>query len=578
MTRVRVARRLRNLATMSTVFVSLLAVAACLTLGACSSEEPQTGSQTNWLKSCNSSADCGDLDCVCGTCTVACETTESCSELTPGECINTGDRGAVALCNGLTPEESLCLQRCNDAECPNGSQCIAGICSPAREPSVRIEIDPSTTAQELIGLGASVAYDGDAIIAHPEKSALYDAMFSDSGLDIIRLRVRFNGDNPQVLAEATELVAEAQARMETPPLVFLASSSPPPNLKANGIKFCPQLDPNCTLTRAADGGFDYAGFADYWRSTLEAYETAGVVPDFVSIQNNPDWLPPYLEGGEACRFLPEEGTISVTLADGTTVDAEFPGYQTALRAVRAAIAPLGRTYSFVAPDSGNLAALTPYTDVLEPGSYEVIGYHLFGNAPPYIPFGELEDLKAVRDATGVPHMQTEMGANGLGTAVLLHHTFVTAGGSAYIQNQFVSQGIDQNGTSPIGSDAETFELQPPYHALAHYARSTEPGWLLAGATASGEEPEELEGVLASAWVSPDASELTIVVVNQADSYSDVLISAPPDWEAALTEANVTRTVFNGIERSADLGKLPPDRVLRIPGRSVVTITATSAPD
>lgn len=551
----------------SALVVALLSLAASLSLGACSSEQPQTGSQTNWLKPCASSADCGDLTCVCGTCTKTCDNTDTCEEFASGECIQVADHGAVALCNGLTPQAPLCLQRCDDASCPNGSLCVAGICSPARDASVTVSIDPSSTAQELIGFGASISYDGDAILAHPQKSALYDAMFSDSGLDIIRLRSRWNGDNPEYLADASEIIAEATARMENAPLVFLSSSSPAPSLKANGVRFCPQLDPDCTLVRDIDGEFDYAAFGDYWRTTLAAYEAEGVTPDFLSIQNNPDWLPAYEEGGEACRFLPEEGTEEVTLSDGTTVVAEFPGYVNALSAVREAIEPLGKSYTFVAPDAGNLGALVPYTDALASGTYDIIGYHLFGSHPPNVPFDELAELKSFSEATGLPHMQTEMGANGLETAILTHHTFVTAGGAAYLQNQFVAQGLDQSGGSPIGSDGEIFEIQPVYHALAHFARSTDPGWLLAAAN------DDSEDVLSSAWVSPDGSELTIVLVNQSDEYSDVEIAAPASWDAALRTASVTRTVFNGVERSADLGSLARDRVLRIPGRSVITIAA-----
>lgn len=544
-----------------------LSLASSLALGACSSEQPQTGSQTNWLKPCASSEDCGELDCVCGTCTLTCDAEDSCEDFHSGECIQVSDDGAVALCNGLTPEAPLCLQRCDDTPCQSGSVCIAGICSPARQASVLVAVDPSATAQELVGFGASISYDGDAIVSHPQKSELYDAMFADSGLDIIRLRSRWTGANPESLAAASEIVAEAEARMENAPLIFLSSSSPAPSIKANGVTFCPQSDPECTLSRNVEGEFDYAAFADHWRALLDAYEALGITPAYLSIQNNPDWLPAFPEGGEACRFLPEEGAETVTLPDGTTVEAEFPGYVEALDAVRTALEPLGKSYLFVAPEAGNLGALEPYTDVLLAGSYDVIGYHLFRNDPPNVPLEQLEELRAFSEAAGTPHMQTEMGADGLGTAILTHHTFVTAGGAAYIQNQFVSQGLDQNGGSPIGSDPETFEIQPVYHALAHFARRTDPGWLL------GEATSDSEDILSSAWVSPDGTALTIVLVNQADDYSDIEIATPTDWETALANASLTRTVFNGIERSAALGLMPSDRVLRLPGRSVVTIAA-----
>lgn len=538
-----------------------------LVLGACRAEEPQTGSQTNWLKACIKSEDCGDLECVCGTCTRTCDSEDACGDITSSECLKVDDVGAVALCNGLTPQAPLCLQRCEEGTCPGDSHCIAGVCAPARQGGVLVSVNPESTAQELVGIGASMLYDDDAIVAHPQKNELYDAMFGESGLDIFRFRARFNGDNPEVLTTASEIVSAAQSRMGRPPLVLLTSSSPSPNLKQNGVRFCPPTDPTCTLIRNAEGAFDYAAYAEYWRSTLEAYEGAGVVPQFLSMQNNPDWLPGVPEGGEACRFLPEEGTETITLTDGSTTEVEFPGYMTALQAVRAALESLGRDYTFVAPEAGNLAALSDYYDVLGTGGFEMIAYHLFGSYPPNLPFDALSELETFSAEAGVPHIQTEMGANGIDTAILLHHTLVTAGGAGYIQNQLVAQAIDQNGGSPIGSDGETFELQPAYHALAHYARETDPGWLLAAAESGSDD------VLASAWVSPDGSRLTTVLVNQSDRYSDVEIDAPGEWRAALENATVTRTVFTGVERSADLGVLPPNRVLRIPGRTAVTIAA-----
>jgi len=39
-------------------------------------------------------------------------------------------------------------------------------------------------------------------------------------------------------------------------------------------------------------------------------------------------------------------------------------------------------------------------------------------------------------------------------------------------------------------------------------------------------------------------------------------------------AEVTRTVFDGVERSADLGALPPAWVVRVPGRAIVTVAFT----
>ncbi len=53
-----------------------LLVGACGTAGG-----PRVGSQTNWLRACQTDAECGELDCLCGACTRSCDTDTSCADL-----------------------------------------------------------------------------------------------------------------------------------------------------------------------------------------------------------------------------------------------------------------------------------------------------------------------------------------------------------------------------------------------------------------------------------------------------------------------------------------------------------------
>ncbi len=52
---------------------------------------------------------------------------------------------------------------------------------------------------------------------------------------------------------------------------------------------------------------------------------------------------------------------------------------------------------------------------------------------------------------------------------------------------------------------------------------------------------------------------------------------PLDWDAQssatvhLRGSEVTRTVFDGVDRSAELGVLSAEGILGVPGRSVVTV-------
>jgi len=81
--------------------------------------------------------------------------------------------------------------------------------------------------------------------------------------------------------------------------------------------------------------------------------------------------------------------------------------------------------------------------------------------------------------------------------------------------------------------------------------------------------------LSSAWLSPDGGSLTLVLVNGGDDLVNVEVVLPEEYAPFLEDTSVIRTVFGGVERMADLGGLPNDAVVRIPGGSVVTISTRS---
>jgi hypothetical protein len=68
-------------------------------------------------------------------------------------------------------------------------------------------------------------------------------------------------------------------------------------LKANGKEDCAG-DRDCTLAKE-NGRFVYEKFADFWRDSLVHYAQLGIVPDWVSIENEPSFIPLSWEG---CKF------------------------------------------------------------------------------------------------------------------------------------------------------------------------------------------------------------------------------------------------------------------------------------
>lgn len=539
-----------------------LRAALCFALvSACSAH--QVGTQTNWLRTCESDHECGrGLGCTCGVCTLVCtESRSACPGLPEASCVLAADRGSVALCGGTPPPVGgLCLQRCEAGDCPRGAACIAGVCAPLVEATDVVAVDEASRRQTLVGFGAGTGWLTDEIAHHPAAATLYDAVFTDLGLDVVRLLNRYDDYGTSDLTTSVDIVSAASERLGRQPTFLLVSSSPPAALKANGSELC-SGNADCTLARGADGAFDYPGFAAHWRAILEAYAAAGIAPDYVSIQNHPDWVPPSSATLDACRFLPTEGTATVDV-DGTSMEVEYPGYAEALAAVLDALVGLPDVPRVVAPDTAGLETTQDYAAQLAPASIDALAVHMYDTDPSEVDRDALTVLHDLGATSGLPIFHTEAQAEGIGTAVLMHEALSTVGAAAYLQNDLAVSAYlhTPNPTALIALGETDFTLQDPYHAMRHFAGDTDPGWTRVETTAARGT------VLATGWVSPSADAVTVILVNPSATRAAVLVVTD-----AATSSRVTRSVFRGTERSADLGTLPPNGVVSVPSESVVTI-------
>lgn len=78
--------------------------------GACAkSETPPGNGQTHWLQRCEDDADCGDLSCECGVCTIECVRDTSCRALPGLSCRNAATLETASECAGDPAETMLCL-------------------------------------------------------------------------------------------------------------------------------------------------------------------------------------------------------------------------------------------------------------------------------------------------------------------------------------------------------------------------------------------------------------------------------------------------------------------------------------
>jgi alpha-tubulin suppressor-like RCC1 family protein len=101
---------------------------AALVIG-CGRHHPQIDSSTNWLQACESSAECGELSCLCGVCNATCSSDVACSGLdSDAEC--SAQAAQSANCAGMA--ENVCILRCSDdGDCRDGLTCSGGLCGEA---------------------------------------------------------------------------------------------------------------------------------------------------------------------------------------------------------------------------------------------------------------------------------------------------------------------------------------------------------------------------------------------------------------------------------------------------------------
>lgn len=524
---------------------------------------PTVGSQTNWLIACDTSKQCGDLACTCGVCAKPCADTSACDDLPGASCVANTDPGAIAVCGGQKAPTDMCLPRCDDAACPEGTSCLAGICAPSPSPTLEVSIDPEIQFQTLIGFGAGVGFTEGAILSHAGAAELYDLLFEQSGLDVLRLRNRYEAGNEASLMETAQLLAEVSARRGSPPVVLLNAGSPPAELKANGETTCAGNLESCTLATAPEGGFAYAAYGSFWRDTLEAYAEAGVSPDYLGIQNNPNWIPSADEPMDACQFLPVEGPVTVSV-DGVDQDVSIAGYAEAISAVRSALEGLQNPPQIMVPETTGVLAVGEYVDSLDPTSFDAIGFHLYGVDPLADP-NPLDELQSLAQAHDVPALQTEMQEAAPQTAALIQHSLKEGGASAYLQNDLVATAEANQEFALVRLNGDAFEPQANYDVFAHFARATDPGWVRVDASSETSE------LLVTAFLAPDESALTIILVNPGDQDIHPRLSIKEPLRSGLKTSQVTRTVFGGLERSALLGALAADQIVRVPGGSILTV-------
>jgi O-glycosyl hydrolase len=433
-----------------------------------------------------------------------------------------------------------------------------------------VTVDPTTVHQTMVGFGAAVAYYAGSAMANPMSAQLMQTLFGDLGIQILRVGNWYdNNGDANGSFEQTAAFVKAVHQAGYAPTLLMSSWNPPytswtsidgitayPSLKDNGMN-----DAGGTLPMTASGGFDYADFGTWWAQSLMAFQTAsgGIVPDVISIQNEPDFTTTN-EG--TCLFDPTEGVHA--------------GYGQALDAVKTAIAgtaglPMPK---LAGPENDSLNKNeTPryITGITSSGfinDLDIVAHHLYGgnDAAPTMFDTYMTGVATAAEEAGKPIWQTEYGPNAESTfltAWLIQNAVSVEGVSAYLYWDLY--WVPQSTPSGLVTVSRTgYTINDDYYAVQHFAKLTGTGW-------SRVDTSSTESVIASsAFLSPDGTELTLVLLN-TDS-ADHQVTIDPGAFAGTTSA-VYRS-SGTTERYAAIGPLDAAGSLDLPSRSVATVTLT----
>src|SRR6266700_1534901 len=194
--------------------------------------------------------------------------------------------------------------------------------SPPVAPDQTVTIVPGELHQTLIGFGGAVAFYANWL--SPRTDDIYTVLFFDLGLDMLRIGNWYQNQAATGTSTSTAfgegaavtVVQRARAALGRTPKILVSAWSPPWYLESNATT----KGTRGTLIQSG-GAYQYAQFADWWVRSLAAYAAQGIVPDYISIQNEPDF---FNAGWETCQLDAIEGATNA-------------GYGRALDAVATAI-------------------------------------------------------------------------------------------------------------------------------------------------------------------------------------------------------------------------------------------------
>lgn len=396
--------------------------------------------------------------------------------------------------------------------------------------SIVITVNPANKKQEMIGFGGALTWYSNWITTNNKVTEIADLMFTDLGLDIVRFKTWYypdnyptnksvdnmsnSGDNDYARGHWDATVQLYQlAKARDPKIkVLLCSWGPPVSLKDNNRLQDGTLKKNTS-------GFMYDEFAEYWNDVLEY---TPFDPDYISIQNEPTYVN---SGWTSCKWSISETSV-------------LPGYNTALNKVFDKIKGRAHRPVFIGPESQDMQTFTPFVNVLKDNANcPVFAWHPYNINATTSAATITSSLKNIGTLSAKPSMMTEFSDNlsWFNTALFIQEALTHANTSGYIYWKLgwatPASGEDAAMISAGSTPASPFNVTPYYHLIKHFSKNIDAGYFRVETTAT---TTPVSNLVTSAFVSPDAKKITVVIVNNATSATKVKLLAQGQTVKSIT--------------------------------------------
>ena len=372
-------------------------------------------------------------------------------------------------------------------------------------------VNTETRFQTMEGFGGALCFYDNWVYGHPNKEEMYQLLYEDLGINLLRLRNKYRYETDFSTFDP-EFIQKGEEYSDKDFKVLLCSWTPPANLKSNS-----NLN-NGTLAKV-NGEFVYQDFANYWRDALDVYQTIGVNPDWIGIQNEPDFL---TDNWESCKFTPTETD-------------EYPGFDQALDVVYNSISTLENPPLIVGAEELGIGYnnFNKYSDPIKDNpALWAYGYHLYHGGDPEIPDSYNTSFSNIATNYGDrPNIMTEyehFDAGWFKTAWLVSNNISIGNASAYFYWNLIWPGsglinIDNPWDVANWSNDKGYTVEPHFYAFKHFSKFIDAGY-------ERIECNNTNGAIkSSVFLSPDGSEIVMVLLNVADHAVTTNV-VPSGWE------------------------------------------------